>query len=774
MKELSARVGLSAYGGLMAVGAAVALNMLLQIPADPKNSVLWGFSMQRLVLLAILLLGALSGLALAGWALRRTVQAESRLKGLWKSSFGVPALFALAAAAAGIGWAFSWWSWDDFRSLSAYLMRLRPLFVWLSWVGLLTGCLLLIFGRQYAPKRIWGLFHSQNQAHILGAIGLLVLGGLAAVAVGPLGLALRYDFGRVLFPLALVLLAAFTARGPWGRRAGLVVTLLVFVLPLLGMWAKGESEQYIVLGMFPLKDPHGYYYGARHLLENGVLSDFSGRRPLFPGFLAGLLRLTGENLQITLLLVVLLASLACYLTAREVSRTHGPLGGAAAAFLLFLFYRQYTGTTLTENLGLACGAGGFALLWSGAAQRQPRRIFAGILLVSLGLNARAGAFFVLPALVVWAAWQGKEKRWSWIMLAGGVLAAALGFVCNSLAFRLFSPPDSSLFSNFSYTLYGLVVGGKGWGQIWMDHPEVTALAEPLLSQRIYALTWQAFLQNPSGIVLGAFKAWGDFFSVGSLGMFGFIGRTNATANLIGALAGYFFSAAAVVLGWRKRDTLWWLLAAAMLGVLASVPFVPTVDAGLRTYAVVMPLFAVLPACGMALLIHRPDQQVVPAAAGSRAAPIFAAVLVFLMLAGPLWAKATVQPARYREITCPAGTQAVYLRLRSGSAVNILPDESLARTWVPQIRYSDFTRSIHDFEYSEIMEELSRVTPPATVAVTHDLKTGEFVWLMVDTGLLPPQPQVLGVCGRWTTDARTRDMGFFFAQQVEEVSISAGN
>src|SRR6185503_13795713 len=55
---------------------------------------------------------------------------------------------------------------------------------------------------------------------------------------------------------------------------------------------------------------------------------------------------------------------------------------------------------------------------------------------------------------------------------------------------------SASFSNYSYVLYGLVVGGKGWGQVSIDHPEAQEGAE------IYKLAYAAFRARPSGLIEG--------------------------------------------------------------------------------------------------------------------------------------------------------------------------------------------------------------------------------------------------------------------------------
>ena len=96
-------------------------------------------------------------------------------------------------------------------------------------------------------------------------------------------------------------------------------------------------------------------------------------------------------------------------------------------------------------------------------------------LLTLALCARAGAFFVLPAVVVAGTYAFRgQSRWSPRFLVASLLAVSIGFGVNAALTGILKDPSSrqSSFSNFSNTLYGLVVEGKGWAQVRIDHPGV--------------------------------------------------------------------------------------------------------------------------------------------------------------------------------------------------------------------------------------------------------------------------------------------------------------
>ena len=108
---------------------------------------------------------------------------------------------------------------------------------------------------------------------------------------------------------------------------------------------------------------------------------------------------------------------------------------------------------------------GLAVLWRGSRERQHAHVLIGIFLLSLALNARAEAFFVLPLLVLWSMWLFRGRsRLSLRFLVEGIGVVLLAFAINLLLIKVLASEGSTAFSNFSYTFYGLVVGGKGWGE----------------------------------------------------------------------------------------------------------------------------------------------------------------------------------------------------------------------------------------------------------------------------------------------------------------------
>ncbi len=371
------------------------------------------------------------------------------------------------------------------------------------------------------------VFRSKITGHILAAgLALILCAVLLSLPLPEqLGLSVRYDFTVILIPMIGLVFLAFLPGGWKGTLLGLGLILALFALTVSGLWASGVSEPSILGGLIPFSDAAGYYSDARRLLEGQLFSSFSSRRPLFAGMLAALLGLTGRNLQLTLAVLVAITAVACYLLAREVQGTHGILAATLVMVVLFLYYRRFTGTTLTENLGLSSGALGLALLWRGGWQKKIGYVLGGIFLLTLALNARAGTFFILPVLVVWAAWVFRKKRIvSFPVLAMGAGALVAGFLINTIMFLALASPVGTPFANFSYTLYDLASGGKGWQQVKRDHPEIMQLSEPAYSQKIYALAFAEMNQHPEKFIAGVLKTWPAFFSWGILQCLWLCGR----------------------------------------------------------------------------------------------------------------------------------------------------------------------------------------------------------------------------------------------------------
>ena len=301
------------------------------------------------------------------------------------------------------------------------------------------------------------------------------------------------EFIYIVIGITMVLLYFSHLLPEWLRGpAGLTLVLVLFGYTLLRIWSTSESNPDLIGGLLQFSDANGYYYDARRLLEGGLFSVFSGRRPLFAALLTVLLGITSQNLQISLAILVAINAITGYFLFREIEHTHGSAVATMVLLLFYLFYRRFIDSTLTENLGLALGALGFTLLWRGTGQRQKSPILFGLFLLTLALNARSGAYLILPALVLWFAWFFRdENRLSWkcLIVAGAVVIIAFGI--NLFLLKQLAVAESIPNSNYSFSFYGLAVGGKGWTQIMVDHPEVMSMNLTDQTNTIFKLAIQS-------------------------------------------------------------------------------------------------------------------------------------------------------------------------------------------------------------------------------------------------------------------------------------------
>jgi hypothetical protein len=124
------------------------------------------------------------------------------------------------------------------------------------------------------------------------------------------------------------------------------------------------------------------------------------------------------------------------------------------------------------------------------------------------------------------------------------------------------------------------------------------------------------------------------------------------------------------------------------------------------------------------------------------------------------------PSQLGDLSCRVGTKLIYVRNSAGSSINLVADDAIKRSYVPNLRIGDFRsgldswRKSSNFSRSEIAKELAKIPPNSTLTNQIDLKNGEIVWVIADTNLIPKQTGVVGVCGTPTTNLAAKKYGIF--------------
>lgn len=584
----------------------------------------------------------------------------------------------------------------------------------------------------------------------------LILLNYFPILFRPLSLSMRTGLNPTVILIFFLLYGSFRIPGRVGTFISLTLTLSIFALALAGLWAIAQTQPTILSGIVPLFDAGNYYIDALRLLSGQDFSIVSARRPLFPGMLAVVLWATQYNLMAALGVFTLISAIACYLAAKQIQRTSGAEAAVLALIILFLYYRYHSGAVMTENLGFPLGVLGFALLWRGAADRSQKLIALGLLVFTLALNARAGTFFVLPAILVWGGFLFKQEgsKFSSRFFALGSAAVLVGFAVNLLMVRLLATPSGVPFANFSYSLYGLASGGKSWNYVFETRPEINSLEEPYQSKEIYRLAFELIRDNPALFIRGIFYNWYMLFADSGYSAYSYVGgESDDIQDVLQGLL--FFLCAFGFLKWFRKpgDPLTGLVAVSAIGILLSVPFLPPTDASrMRPYAASIIVFGLLPGMGLSLLLEFlkiPSLDVPdPQRDGRNSLVTTSITLLFVMVIGPVLIKSAGAVPIFNQAACEPGLALVSLRFDSGSHVNILRQNEPVLDWIPNVHLGRFRRNSHSLPDSAMINWATRLEPRSSLFSSLDYNSMRDTLILTPTNILPEPGTLWQVCGEF--------------------------
>lgn len=398
---------------------------------------------------------------------------------------------------------------------------------------------------------------------------------------------------------ALLLLAAALTRGRPAEPPALIWSMLggaaLAVLPVLAYWASGRTHPNAIGGLIASSDADGYFNCARQIIAGGPILPACAMRPYYMVSLAGLLGFAQGTAQWALLIQAFVVGTVGAFTARGIWRSHGAAAGLAAFAALFVFASQFSMTMLTENAGLVLGMLAFALLWRRPGSIAPGTFLVAMLALTVGLNARAGPFFVIPLLLLWSLlWtEGPLGRRAMRTLAG-IAGVGLAVGVNAVLVGQLGGSAIGTHSNFAYVLYGVSVGGARYLQILTDHPELTGLGGDAFTREAYRLALNNILSQPHMLLIGYIRGGAHWLYE----LFRFIGWWPLrTVFVILWGVGLF----AVLWPWRNPCAWRRLMRVLVFGVAVSSPFL-TWYGGNRVFAVTHPVDAALVGIGLAALL----------------------------------------------------------------------------------------------------------------------------------------------------------------------------
>ncbi len=585
-----------------------------------------------------------------------------------------------------------------------------------------------------------------------------------------------------------IYVALLTLRGRVGMFITLTAITALFISILLVKLGDAHSGDVTIGGLLPWSDASRYYQGAKMLAEGIDATIWNGRRPFFTAMLAVLLALTGQNLQITLVLLVLITAVSVFFLTQEAANRYGAVTGAVTLFVIALFYYRSVGTVMSEHLGLALGAFALTLLLNGAFKRQMITLWAGLFLLGLALVARAGAFLVLPVLLIGATfllWDTKRDRFAFMI--GGTISVVSPFLVDSILRKIVAP-QALPFGNFSYTLYGLFVGNQGWQKVLTDHPEIASISgDTEKSRAIFQLALEALRSDPSLAIKGMLLTWLEFLE-SRIGAFSFVTRVPQFSRfptlilfILGAIGIY------VVVRYRHRppNTILLLLVA---GILLSIPFVSPQDADkMRVYAATMPVNAIIVGLGATMILgkirwkgfkfaNENTNNIVPIKAPMAAGFLLVGICflgaIMLGLRSDSWSKVVQSD----EANCSQGSELLYSRFSPGSSFNLVAAETRGSPFDLNTSEDKFKKGLAGLGiYPELADGLNGWQDGQSLTfglkyprIVDDNKFGR-LWLVVDSEQLAHlSPGIVRICASPTTNAWVSRYNFYYVDTIEAV------
>ncbi|MFM8425595.1 MAG: hypothetical protein ACKOBL_10500, partial [Chloroflexota bacterium] len=524
-------------------------------------------------------------------------------------------------------------------------------------------------------------------------------------------------------------------------------TLLLFSLSLIYKWQTADNFSTIG-GLFPVRDAYEYYQGSQMIIYGLNISGTSIQRPMFAAFLSTVMWIINGNLQLSLILLVILNAVATFWVSFEIKRTlNNSFFSAIYLVLGYIYFRRFSGTLLTENLGFLLGNLALFFLLRGATSQKLNFSLFGLFLLTIGLNARAGAFFVLPILIVWAAvtFRATHRFWRTFFVSSAIVV--FGMAGNWLLAKAINSPTSAMFSNYSYTLYGLAVGNKGWEQVLVDHPGVSA-------NEIYTLAFNKIKNEPALFIQGIAGAYSDYF-VASRGAFSFLLLKRDRNDILNTIL-WTLSLLGLITAIIKREQKQYSLTLAFFaGIMLSVGLVPPIDStNMRAFAATIPmsLYIVVTSGGLLSefvfgksnsLLDKVNNAHLPISLSS-------IILIAIFIVPVILREAGSPPSVETGGNCKSGENETTFVIADGSSMTINSEAQF--TYIPTIQSTRFMNKLFSPEQladGAAIQLMSELPPGSTLTIVRLVSTSHSKFHPKTSGILVtqsiPQLGIQAIC-----------------------------
>ena len=552
--------------------------------------------------------------------------------------------------------------------------------------------------------------------------------------------------------------------GRWWSLLVIALTQAIFQAWCYNTGSHPALNPNLLWGLLPQTDFHLYYTQACELLNRQQISGFIGARHPYPIFLATLLWVCGHDFRLVTSLCTLLMALATWSVFEVVRLRLGGLAAAGHLACVTFYIRIYcTGLFMTEQLGLLFSLCAVGMLVESLCRDGYKKTWfwcGGLFFLTQALNARPAAYMTLPFLAgtAYALFPGDFKvRSRAVGLGVTVIAASL--LLHGLSYqRVVAPPENA--SNAWYCIYGLLNGGN-----WLDGVKHSnelignknafgfsdyERVRQDRAQASYKLRDECLSEmrhNPSKLLRGCWRAlqflWKEntpfrcAYPKMPSPWFTESGKWCSVLGLLFAIY-FLFKDRAIFPTHPTYRRLNWLLLAATVGIILSLPFAPPWDGETRILGATLPLFYLLPAAGVGgfyLFVASKLRQGTPGADTDciqkvSLGPVMplavglAGTLSLMISLGPWWlvdvsmtSKNTVHPVlgtMERVVNGDSVGSIDLSALRSGYKLHLCDDSS--PTWLPRISRNDFIGNLPHGSYLPLAAQFKQL-PSGTEIMT---------------------------------------------------------
>lgn len=449
---------LPAYGVFLSLGTFITFIIMMSSPSDPKNAIFLGYSLERILLGAGILIPAFALLVVTGNLFRKP-EHSLRLWAFLEERSTVALLLSLVVFI--FNWILLFMPSYRLGSLAGYVEKLYPVIGWLAVIGAVTSALLLVerkdksVGFSVADRGVLRI-----ASIVAGIFALLVL------TISITGLGIRYPadywYGagvpmlglQILFSLFVGVIFLLVDQKLESFRPARF-DLFIFIALWIGaawFWAQEPiAANYFMPDtadnvIYPYSDGATFDTGAQFaLIGQGIFNGVFFERSLYSVFLVYLHMLLGQDF--TLLMTAQAALFAVlpaliYLIGREL---HSRALGIAAGILLAIrgvnaiaaakWIDTASPKMVLTDFPTAIGIAIFLLLvlkWFKEPNQVGRLAWAGAVFV-LTFMLRSNVLTLLPVMMVLTPFLLKIN-WKQYILAG--LIVLLGLFAVTLPWEL--------------------------------------------------------------------------------------------------------------------------------------------------------------------------------------------------------------------------------------------------------------------------------------------------------------------------------------------------